>query len=193
MKRNWFIILVFGLFISCHPKEVALSGNTYAPRKTFSPKEQNILKAARQIIDRAYFGSFITIDAQGQPKVRLMEPFAPDPNFVIYLATNPKSRKVKEIEANSTASLHYVDKPRTGYVSLYGKIYVIKNDSIKKAHWKNGWERFYQNKGNAYTLLKFVPDYLEVISIRDHLNGDTKTWQPAKVILNANKKRLFKE
>ncbi len=186
MKRNWFIILIFGLLVSCHSKEIVHTNTTYMPRKMFSPKEQNILQVAQQIIDRAYFGSLITIDVQGQPKARLMEPFAPNPNFVIYLATNPKSRKVKEIKANPIASLHYVDEPRTGYVSLYGKIYEVKNDRIKKAHWKKGWEHFYQNKGDAYTLLKFVPDYLEVISIRDHLNGNPKTWHPAKVILNAN-------
>ncbi len=157
-------------------------------RKKFTPQEQHIMQAARGIISRAYFGSLITIDKDGNAKARLMEPFAPEKNFVIYLATNPKSRKVQEIQKHQQATLHYIDEPRTGYVSLYGKINIVTNDSIKKAHWKNGWERFYPNKSDGYMLLKFTPDYLEVISIRDSLTGNKENWQPARVdFLNRNK------
>ena len=157
-------------------------------RKKFTPQEQHIMQAARGIISRAYFGSLITVDKDGNAKARLMEPFAPEKNFVIYLATNPKSRKVQEIQKHQQATLHYIDEPRTGYVSLYGKINIVTNDSIKKAHWKNGWERFYPNKSDGYMLLKFTPDYLEVISIRDSLTGNKENWQPARVdFLNRNK------
>ncbi len=178
MKRIHYIIISLFMIsqFSCEQSRQKKSS-----KKIFSTEELRVLQAAKGIISRAYFGTLITINTQGEAKARLMEPFAPEENFVIYLATNPKSRKVQEIRHNHQATLHYIDEPRTGYVSLYGNIYFVENDSVKKAHWKNGWEKFYPNKSDAYMLLKFVPDYLEVISIRDSLNGDPKNWQPARV------------
>ena len=170
-----FTFVIFGCSFEHHHNSVLQY------RKNFTPQEQHIMQAARGIISRAYFGTLITIDQNGNAKARLMEPFAPEKHFVIYLATNPKSRKVQEIQQNHQATLHYVDAPRTGYVSLYGSIDIVTNDSLKKAHWKNGWERFYPNKSDGYMLLKFIPDYLEVISIRDSLTGNANNWQPARV------------
>ena len=173
-----FSILTFLMF-SCSFSRHNSSGSQR--RQNFTQREQHIMQAARGIISRAYFGTLITIDQNGNAKARLMEPFAPEKHFVIYLATNPKSRKVQEIQKHPQATLHYIDESRTGYVSLYGKITIVTNDSIKKAHWKNGWERFYPNKSDGYMLLKFIPDYLEVISIRDSLTGNADNWQPARV------------
>jgi general stress protein 26 len=116
-----------------------------------------------------------------------MEPFLPDNKFIIYLATNPLSRKVKEIKNNHRATLHYFDKNSVGYVSLMGKITIETNDSIKKSLWKAGWERFYKNQDDDYMLLKFTPDYLEVISITEGLTGDKKTWKPSRVNLYKSK------
>ena len=180
MKRiHYIIILLFSISIfSCHK---TLKKEKW--RENFSQKEQKVLDVAKGIISRAYFGTLITMNKQGEAKARLMEPFAPEKHFVIYLATNPKSRKVREITQNNQATLHYVDAPRTGYVSLYGKIYIENNDSVKQSHWKKGWEQFYPNKTDAYMLLKFVPNYLEVISIRDSLNGDATDWKPSRVYL----------
>ena len=177
MKRIHYIILLFMITqFSCEQSKQKKSSY-----KSFSTEELKVLQAARGIISRAYFGTLITKNKKGEAKARLMEPFTPEKNFVIYLATNPKSRKVQEIKHNHQATLHYVDEPRIGYVSLYGNIYIVENDSVKKAHWKKGWEKFYPNKSDGYLLLKFVPDYLEVISIRDSLNGDTTNWRPSRV------------
>ncbi len=152
-------------------------------KNQFSTTEKKVLQAARTIIDSAYYGSFVTLDKNNQPKIRVMEPFKPDKHFVIYLATNPRSRKVQEIKNNSTSSLHYFDKKRVGYVSLYGQSEIVHNDSIKKALWKAGWERFYKNQGDDYMLIRFTPNYLEVISIPEGLTGDEKTWLPSQVKL----------
>jgi len=172
------IFLVFSLFLaSCTQHQT----NTEPRRTNFSSEEQQILQSARKIIDSAYFATFITRDKNGDAKARIMEPFAPDKDFIIYLATNPRSRKVQEIKQHPQATLHYFDKRNVGYVSLYGTAIPVQNDSIKQALWKAGWERFYKNRDKDYMLIKFIPDYLELISIPDGYTGDEKTWLPARV------------
>jgi len=178
MKRILFLASLF-LWSACQVKQP--SQKTY--RSDFTPAEQKVLQAARKIIDSAYYGTFITMNQNGQPKARIMEPFKPGKHFEIYLATNPRSRKVQEIKHNPVATLHYFDKLRVSYVSLYGKARIVDDDSLKKKLWKAGWERFYKNRGDDYMLIKFEPDYLEVISIPEGLTGDDRTWMPSGVEL----------
>ena len=132
---------------------------------------------------QAYFATLITLDANNQPRARVLETFEPDNNFVIWMGTNPKSRKVQQINDNATATLHFFDKNQMGYVSLMGKAYMVNNDSIKSIIWKDGWERFYPDRKKDYILIKFVPKVLEFIGIVKGFTGDKKTWAPHRVIL----------
>ncbi len=172
-----FLVLLWG----CTPKhkdEVA-----HILRKDFTLEEQKIIHLAKDIIQETYFGTFITMDSEGQPRARVMEPFAPDEAFIIWLATNPRSRKVKQLKANPKATLHYFDKKNLGYVSLMGKAILVNDHATKAAKWKEGWENFYPNKDKDYLLIKFIPETLELISIPNQFTGDSVTWKPHLVHL----------
>ena len=152
-----------------------------AVQTNFSIEQQDIIKEAKAIIKNCYFGTFITIDENGQPRARVMEPFAPDENFVIWLATNPKSRKVEQIKNNPKATLHYFDKASLGYVSLMGKATLVNDEVIKASKFKDGWDKFYPNQKEDYLLIKFVPESLELISITNGFTGDEVDWKPHRV------------
>lgn len=173
------IFLIILVLNSCDSK----SETTKTFSTDFSQQEKDILKASQKIIKDCYFGTLISIDKSGQPRARVMEPFAPEYDFTIWMATNPKSRKVSQIENNSKVTMHYFDKNNMGYVSLMGNAFIINDNAIKKEKWKKGWEQFYQNQEEAYLLLKFVPETLELISIPTGFTGDKNTWQTHKVML----------
>lgn len=172
------LLLIIILVASCTNKEVPES-----LRRDFSNEEQKIIIHSKKIIKEAYFGTLITIDNEGQPRARVMEPFTPDENFIIWLATNPKSRKVAQIEKNSLVTLHYYDKANFGYVSLMGSAYLINDESIKASKFKEGWDQFYKNQKEDYLLIKFIPKTLELISIPNKFTGDSITWKPHQVLL----------
>ena len=59
-----------------------------------------ILELARQTIERSRYATFVTVDNKGQPRTRIVDPFIPDDEFVIYVATKPilaRSHKSKII------------------------------------------------------------------------------------------------
>jgi general stress protein 26 len=178
MHSNSYFLFVFIVLFSCNKKDESLKFRT-----NFSDKEKKIIQTADAVIKSAYYTTLITLDKDLQPRARIVEPFLPEKNHIIWIATNPKSRKVKQLKNNATATLHYFDKNKLAYVSLMGNAYLVNNDSIKKVKWKKGWEKFYPNRKKDYLLLKFVPKYLELISISDNYTGDKNTWQPDKVIL----------
>jgi len=85
-------------------------------RKDFSTSETKIIKEAKKVITNANFVSLITLDKDKQPRARVMEFFAPDKKFEIWMGTNPKSRKVTQIKQNPKTTLHYFDPSQMAYV-----------------------------------------------------------------------------
>ncbi len=136
-----------------------------------------LLQAARELMLGAGQCALITADNRKQPRVRTMDAFEPEENFIVWLGTNPKSRKVTEIRKNNDVILYYTDGDN-GYVSLYGKAELVNDASAKAKYWKPEWEVFYPDRDQSYLLIKVVPSRIEIISYRHGLHGDPVTWQP---------------
>lgn len=132
-------------------------------------------QAARELINRVGKCALITLDESGHPQVRTMDPFEPEQNFTIWLATNPKSRKVIQIENNPAVTLYYKDGDN-GYVSIYGTAELINDRAAKDQHWKQEWEEFYPDREEGYLLIKVKPLRLEIIDYASGIRGDSITW-----------------
>jgi len=173
MKATSFKILLLIILLytfSCQEKKERVKAEKRNPK---------LEETAREIMKTAYYCSLITLDEDNQPRARIMEPFPPEEDMTIWLATNPKSRKVKQLKKNSKATLQYFDKNNLGYVSLMGNAYLIDDEKIKQKYWRDSWASFYANQKEAYLLIKFIPYKLEVISAKHGINGDSLTWQPS--------------
>jgi general stress protein 26 len=96
-----FLGLLILLSVSCRPDS--------KPKNETSNREL-ILIAAREIIKASGKCALISLDENGRPQVRTMDPFEPESDFTIWLATNPKSRKVIQIKNNPNVTLYYSDK-----------------------------------------------------------------------------------
>jgi hypothetical protein len=75
-----------------------------AQNEQFSPQREiqqdSLLTYARMIVDSSNSWVFITADENEHPQARIMSPFTPEDNWVIWLGTFPTSRKVKQIKNN---------------------------------------------------------------------------------------------
>ncbi len=141
-----------------------------------STPDSTILSAAREIMEASPTCVLITLDKK-IPRARTMDPFKPEKDLTVWLATNPNSRKVKEIKKNAIVTLYYQDG-ENGYISLYGRATLVNDQSEKDKRWKTAWSAYYPNRNEAYLLIKVIPLKLEVISYKDNLKGDSHTWQP---------------
>jgi general stress protein 26 len=133
---------------------------------------------ARRIMSAARFCSLVTIGDQGAPQARIVDPLEPDASLTIYVATNPRSRKVAEITRDSRVTLLYFDTARLAYVTVIGRAFEVSGTE-KGGHYKKEWEGFFvRNQPETYTLYRIVPSRMEVVSAQDGLTGDTATWRP---------------
>lgn len=95
---------------------------------------------------------------------RVLQPFPPEPDLEVWLGTSAASRKVTELRADPRATLAYQDDDRSACVVLSGRIDVVESLEARRRRFMSTWWAFWP-EGPAspdYTLLRFVPDRLEV-------------------------------
>ena len=107
-----------------------------------------------------------------------MDPFPPEADMTIWMATNPASRKVEQIRNDSRVTVHYFDSAGLGYVSLMGEARIVEDHEEKARRWKSEWEAFYPDRESSYILIEVRPNRLEVVSEKHGLSGDPVTWTP---------------
>jgi general stress protein 26 len=168
--KQFSILFLFLISISCTTKKTEVSTNT------------DLKSIAREIIASSKNCALITIDSLGIAHARTMDPFYPDENFNIWMATNPKSSKVNQIKNNSNVTLYYSDKENPSYVTLQGQAKLVNLEELKKKFWKDEWKNFYKNRTTDYLLIQFSPTKLNVISEKHKILGDSITWITPEIL-----------
>jgi len=68
-----------------------------AQDKPPAPDRAKVVAAAREVMAAQTYCALATIDETGRPQVRTMNPFPPEEDMTVWVATNTNSRKVQEI------------------------------------------------------------------------------------------------
>lgn len=140
-----------------------------------------LMDAARKIMASAESCALITLDLEGRPRVRAMDAFLPESDFTVWFGTNLKSRKVEQIKNDPRVTLYYLEKGSAGYVMISGTAILVDDQKEKEKRWKTAWEAFYPDNREDYLLIKFSPEWMEVVSYTYGIHGDPESWEPAKV------------
>ena len=123
MKRLGQWIVSAGMLLSLGFVTV---GAARAEEPAAPPSREKMIAAARELIGTLKYCALITVDANGQPQVRTMNPFPPEDDMSVWMATTTKSRKYAEIQKNPRVTLYYANHAEaTGYVSLTGRAVLV--------------------------------------------------------------------
>jgi general stress protein 26 len=148
---------------------------------------QSLISTAQEIMKAARYCALITLDSNGRVHARTMDPFPPEQNMVVWLATNPKSRKVAEIRRHNHVTLYYFVRDDQAYVTISGRARIVGDAAEKARHWKDEWKDFYPDRN--YRLIAVTPERLELISVKQGIIGDSITWTPPAVKFRNRKAR----
>lgn len=124
--------------------------------------------------DAAYFS---TIDPSGFPDTRamlnlrnpkqyptLVQFFSQhQDDLLVYFSTNTSSEKVRQITANSAASVYFCKSKKFQGVMLSGSVEVVSDVDIKHALWQDGWTRYYPGgvEDPDYAVLRLTPEIVK--------------------------------
>ena len=153
--------------------QITEQGSAYA--------DQHLIAAAKEIMTAAGTCALITLDDEGAPRVRAMDPFAPEEDLTIWFGTNSRSRKVDQLRKDPRVSLYYLDNDASGYVIIHGRARLVNDPKEKEKRWKAEWEAFYPDKTEDYLLIEVTPIWMEVLSPPRGISADPMTWQPPVV------------
>ena len=170
LRKTVFLVILFLILtpikgICQRTEPLDTSGNT-------------LITAAKEIMTEANTCALITLDDKGFPRVRAMDPFAPEDDLTVWFGTNSKSRKVDQIMNDPRVTLYYLAGDASGYVTLHGVAKLIDDPEEKKKRWKEEWSAFYGDRQDGYLLIKVTPHWMEIISYTHGIVGDPVTWQP---------------
>lgn len=138
--------------------------------------------AARDIVDGSRYCALVTIGEDGAPNVRMMDAFAPEDDFVVWMATNTLSRKVEDLRGNPRAAVYYADPSAPGYVTIRGVARLVDDPDEKRKRWKEEWSAFYREDHSNYVLIEVRPDTIEVVNYRTGVVSEVETWAAPVVV-----------
>jgi general stress protein 26 len=149
------------------------------------PSRTEIIAAARDVMEKAVYSTFITLGEDGQPQARVVDPTLPDPNLTIWIGTNALTRKVKDIQRDPRVTLLYFHAASAGYVTVIGRAALVTEAGEKERRWKASWAPFNPNgfRGSDFTLIRVTPSRLEISSPSRNMMNDPKTWLPVVIDL----------
>ena len=185
MNPTTRIFKVFALLL------LLLAGSTVTTVRSQENKKPltkaDLVAAARAIMTNARYCALITLDSSGRPQARTLDPFPPDENMVVWLATNPRTRKVAEIRRNPRVTLYYFDREEQAYVTISGIAQLVNDPKEKAKRWKDEWKDFYPDRARDYLLIAVRPERLEVVNVKKSIVGDPTTWKPPSVNFRTRK------
>jgi general stress protein 26 len=147
------------------------------------PDRAALVAAAREIMAAQTYCALITLDDTGRPQVRTMNPFPPDDDMVVWMATNTRSRKVQQIRKDPRVTLYYSNHGTAiGYVALSGRAELTEEMAEIQKRKRAYWDQAFPGLKNL-TLIKVVPERLEVINYKAGLTNDPDTFRAPSVDL----------
>jgi general stress protein 26 len=144
------------------------------------PTREEKLTAARNLMAKDFNAALVTVDSEGQPRARTVEPFSPEDDWTIWVATNPLTRKVTEIVDNSKVTLYYDDDAAGTYLAVMGTA-TIHDDPESKARLKHRLlDVFWPNYPEGYLLISVKPVWLEIMTPEIPIDIQTSTPQAVR-------------
>ena len=177
MKGNYKLVLMlfcFAAFLSLFitSTETKAQGNDYP-----NLDRDSIISAAREIISSVKYCALITIDSTGTANVRTMNPFPPEEDMTVWMATSSVTRKYDEIKKNPNVTLYYANHAAVdGYVTITGKAVLVDDMAEKLKRKRAYWDQAFPD-WKYLILIKVIPERVEVINYKHQMNNASANWR----------------
>lgn len=145
--------------------------------ETNSIERDSIISAAKEIISSVRYCALITIDSTGTANVRTMNPFPPEEDMTVWMATSSVTRKYDEIKKNPNVTLYYANHAAVdGYVTITGKAVLVDDTAEKQKRKRAYWDQAFPD-WKYLILIKIIPERLEVINYKHKMNNASADWR----------------
>jgi len=166
-----FLLIIIASFILINQNVIAQQNDSVLTMR------DSIISAAKEIISSVKYCALITIDSTGCADIRTMNPFPPEDDMSVWMATNTRSRKYNEIKKNPNVTLYYANHSKAdGYVTIKGKAELINDSTEIMKRKRDYWNQAFPD-WKYLALIKVIPERLEVINYKRKFYNRDITWE----------------
>jgi general stress protein 26 len=182
-KGQWQIFKIKGTIMRQLFLLLFIFTGLFAQEKNLPDSERDsLIAAAREIIAQQRYCALATIDSSGHPDVRTMNPFPPEDDMSVWMATNSRSHKVQEIRNNPKVCLYYGDHSKAvGYVTITGTAILVDDMNEKLKRKRDYWSQSFPD-WKYLILIKVVPERMEVVNYKYGKYGEVTTWSAPIIV-----------
>lgn len=185
MRKLFGVLLLAALAMA----GAALAAFAEEAQKPAVKDDAAIIAGAREVMAAQTYCALATLDEAGRPQVRTMNPFPPEEDMAVWMATNVNSRKVAQIRKDPRVALYYADHAKAiGEVAINGRAELVDDmkeiQKRKRAYWDQAFPGL-----KDLVLIKVVPERIEVINYKAGLNNDPGTFRAPAVEFKAAAKK----
>lgn len=144
----------------------------------------SVIAAAREIIGQLKFCALVTQDSSGVANVRTMNPFPPENDMTVWMATLSTSRKANDVRRNPKVTLYYANHAdMKGYVTISGHAELINDPAEIQKRKREYWTQAFPD-WSKLMLVKIIPERLEVVNYHKKMYGNTINWLAPNIYFN---------
>ncbi len=184
MKRRSASAVALSVLLFSFASSLAVVATARAEEKAAPVLDRaQLIAAAREIMQAQTYCALITIDKTGRPQVRTMNPFPPEEDMTVWIATGTRTRKVEEMRADPRVCLYYSDHAKAiGYVALSGRAVLVDDMREILKRKRAYWDQAFPGLKNL-VLIKVVPERLDVLNYKAGALADPVSWRTPSIEL----------
>jgi len=151
---------------------------------------RTLLDSARVLMVKDENVALVTVDSDGQPRVRTVRAFLepvdslrPASGVTVWVMTRLTTRKVEQIRRHPQVTLYFNDDARVSYASIMGTavVHTDPNHPGANRHYDEGYARFFwPDFPRDFVMIEVRPRWLEYMG--PGLGNDRQTWRPQSVV-----------
>jgi general stress protein 26 len=152
-------------------------------RAAFDPSLDRCLTSIREQLRQSKYCFLISQSESKWPTARMVQPIIDFDSLEIWLGTNPKLRKVNEIETNPYITLAFGNERENANLIVYGKASIIRDDHSRKEHWLSTWLLFFPGgpTSDDFVSIKVEPQKIELMDFKRNLVDEPFGLKPVKL------------
>ena len=158
---------------------------------------EQVLKAARLLMESDENMALVTIDENDQPRIRTVKAFLSDVNpadprssMTVWVMTRDSTRKIEQIRKNPQVSLYFNDDAKVSYLTVMGiaSIHTDPHHPTIKAMLArpalDGYaDYFWPDFPKGFVMLEIKPNWIEFMD-QEKLKPHRESWRPQAVVFD---------
>lgn len=185
------IVAFLGVLFGCSAARTVPSTLSSELYRVESPEA--ILQAARSLMEADENMALVTVDADGQPRVRSVRAFLtdvdpgnPSQGMTVWVMTRDSTRKVAQVRNHPKVTLYFNDDAKVSYLTIMGTGIVHTDPSapaVQPFLMLEGYKEFFWPKfPEGFVMIEVRPRWIEFMGpgIRNH----REHWRPQSVLLS---------